>query len=213
MKKTKFLGLFLIVSAFLWQGCATIYVAPDMPATEGRHRLIAILPFETTIQYNKLPKDVTPEQVEQNEDELDFVFQSQLYNRFLKKRAQFFIDFQDIDHTNMVLKRNKIDIKKLGEYSKDELARLLDVDAVVSGQVVTTKPMSTGAALAVGILFDIWGTTNTADVTVSLHDGKDSKLLWRFNHVYSGTVGSSPEQLANEMMQVISRKFPYRITK
>ena len=70
--------------------------------------------------------------------------------------------------------------------------------------------MSTGAAIVVGALFGVWGATNTADVTVSLHDGKDSKLLWKFNHVYSGSVGSSPEQLTNAMMKPIMRKFPYQ---
>ena len=115
-----------------------------------------------------------------------------------------------MDKTNTILKRNKIDLENLGEYSKDELARLLEVDEVISGNVITTKPMSTGAALAFGVLFNVWGTTNTADVTVSLHSGKDSKLLWKFNHVYSGSVGSSPEELTNAMMKPISRKFPYR---
>jgi hypothetical protein len=134
-----------------------------------------------------------------------------MYNRFLRKNDQFYINFQDVDKTNMILTRNKIDIENLVEYSKDELARLLEVDAVISGNVITTKPMSTGAAIVVGALFGFWGSTNTADVTVSLHDGKDSKLLWKFNHVYSGSVGSSPEQLTNAMMNPISRKFPYRI--
>lgn len=134
-----------------------------------------------------------------------------MYNRFLRKSGQFSVDFQDVDKTNMLLKRNKIDIENLGEFSKDELARLLEVDEIISGNVNTTKPMSTGAAIVVGVLFDVWGATNTADVTVSLHSGVDSKLLWKFNHVYSGSVGSSPEQLTNAMMNPISRKFPYRI--
>ncbi len=71
--------------------------------------------------------------------------------------------------------------------------------------------MSTGAAIVVGALFGFWGSTNTAEVTVSLHGERDSQLLWRFNHVYSGSVGSTPEQLTHEMMKPISRKFPYRI--
>jgi hypothetical protein len=208
--KTINLLRFLFLAIFI-TGCATVYTASELQNQKNKHQEIAILPFDVTVQYNKLPKNVTTEQIEENEYELGFVLQNQMYNRFLRKMGQYTVDFQDIDKTNMMLKRNKISIQDLAEHSKDELARLLEVDAVISGKVLTTKPMSTGAAFALGILFDFWGPTNTADVTVSLHDGKDSRLLWKFNHVYSGTVGSSAEELTNAMMRPISRKFPYRI--
>lgn len=207
MKQFNILGgifLFLLISS-----CATVYTTSKLNQPKP-NQVIAILPFDVTVQFNRLPKNVTLEQIKQNEFDLGFVFQNQLYNRFLRKNHQFMVNFQDIDKTNMLLKRNKIDLYHLNEYSPDELARLLEVDAIVSGKVITSKPMSTGAAIAVGILFDAWGPTNATDVTVSLHDGEDSGLLWRFNHVYTGSVGSSPEQLTKAMMNPISRKFPYR---
>jgi hypothetical protein len=209
MKKTKFMGLIGIMILII-SGCATVYKAPELQTNVSTAKSIAILPFDVTVQYNRLPKNVTLEQIRENEYELSFVFQNQIYNRFLKKNHQFAVDFQDVDLTNMMLRRNNIDVSKLGEFSKDELARLLEVDEVISGNVITTKPMSTGAALAVGILFNVWGATNQADVTVSLHNGNDSKLLWKFNHVYSGSVGSSPDQLTKAMMKPIARKFPYK---
>jgi hypothetical protein len=190
-------------------GCATVYTAPDLQPV-AQSKSIAILPFHVKVQYNRLPKNVTLEQIHENEQELSTVMQSQMYNRFLQKNHQFPVSFQDVDMTNMMLKRNNIDIEKLSEFSKDELARLLEVDEVISGSVLTTKPMSTGAAVALGILFNVWGSTNQADVTVSLHSGNDSKLLWKFNHVYSGSVGSSPDQLTKAMMKPIARKFPYK---
>jgi len=190
-------------------GCATVYTAPDIkPADQSKS--IAILPFDVKIQYNRLPKNVTLEQIQKNEQELSYLMQSQMYTRFLEKNQQFPVSFQDVDRTNMLLKRNNIGLEKLDEFSKDELARLLEVDEVISGDVLTSKPMSTGAAVALGVLFNVWGATNQADVTVSLHSGNDSKLLWKFNHVYSGSVGSSPDQLTRAMMKPISRKFPYR---
>ena len=208
MRRRFFQGLAGILM-IVFSGCATVYTAPDLqPVTQTKS--IAILPFDVKVQYNRLPKNVTLEQIHENEQELGFVLQSQMYSRFLQKNNQFPVSFQDVDMTNMMLKRNNIDIEKLSEFSKDELARLLEVDEVISGSVLTTKPMSTGAAVALGVLFNVWGTTNQADVTVSLHSGNDSKLLWKFNHVYSGSVGSSPDQLTKAMMKPISRKFPYR---
>lgn len=200
------LTVFLIL---VFAGCATVYTAPDIkPVAQAKS--IAILPFDVKVQYNRLPKNVTMEQVHENEQELAFILQQQMYTRFLQKNHQFPVSFQDVDMTNMMLVRNNVSIEELSEFSKDELARLLEVDEVISGNVITTKPMSTGAAVALGILFNIWGTTNQADVTVSLHSGNDSKLLWKFNHVYSGSVGSSPDQLTKAMMKPIARKFPYK---
>lgn len=210
MKRIIFFG-FLGITILLFSGCATVYTASDLQSGKNSIKSIAILPFDVTVQYNRLPKGITVEQINENERELGFVFQNQMYNRFLRKSEQFRVDFQDVDKTNMLLERNKIDVENLREFSKDELSRLLEVDEIISGNVITTKPMSTGAAIVVGMLFNFWGSTNTADVTVSLHSGTDSKLLWKFNHVYSGSVGSSPEQLTNAMMNPISRKFPYRI--
>ncbi|WP_372947324.1 hypothetical protein [Mariniphaga sp.] len=208
-RKTILLGLF-VLAVWVISGCATVYKTSELETSGENYKTIAILPFEVTVQYNRLPKNVTSEQIRENEYELGFVFQNQIYNRFLQKKHKFAVNFQDVDKTNMMLRRNQIDIYNLGEFSKDELARLLEVDEVISAHVITSKPMSTGAALAVGILFDIWGPTNTAEVTVSLHSGKNSELLWRFNHVYSGGVGSSPEQLTHAMMGPVSRKFPYK---
>lgn len=199
------------VLLFILTSCATVYKSAELNTSGNMQKNIAILPFDVSIQYNKLPKGVTVEQITENENELSFVFQNQMYNRFLRKSEQFTVVFQDVDKTNMLLKRNKIDLENIGEFSKDELARLLEVDEIISGKVITTKPMSTGAAIVVGALFGFWGATNTADVTISLHNGTNSDLLWKFNHVYSGSVGSSPEQLTNAMMKPISRKFPYRI--
>jgi len=203
--KTYALGILFLVLT----GCATVYTAPDIqPVAQAKS--IAILPFDVKVQYNRLPKNVTLEQIHENEQELAFVLQQQMYTRFLQKNHQFPVSFQDVDMTNMMLRRSNVSIEELGEFSKDELARLLEVDEVISGNVITTRPMSTGAALALGILFNVWGATNQADVTVSLHNGNDSKLLWKFNHVYSGSVGSSPDQLTKAMMKPIARKFPYR---
>lgn len=190
-------------------GCATVYTAPEIQQPDN-NKTIAILPFDVQVQYNKLPKNVTIEQVHENERELSLIMQGQIYNRFLQKKHLFPVAFQDVDQTNMLLRRNNIDLEKLGEFSKDELARLLEVDEIITGVVYTTKPMSTGAAVALGVLFGVWGPTNQAEVTVSLHSGIDSQLLWKFNHVYSGSVGSSPDQLSKAMMKPISRKFPYK---
>jgi hypothetical protein len=87
---------------------------------------------------------------------------------------------------------------------------MLGVDAMISGTIRRSQPMSTGAAIAVGVLFGVSGETNRVDVNVNLHDGATGKLLWKYDHHESGALGSSSEGLAKSLMKGISKKFPYK---
>jgi len=203
--------LILVFVTALIGGCATIYSSPDLDRREKKHKQIAIVPIESTIKYNKLPKGVTIEQIEDMEIDMTYQFQDQLYIRFLKRSTEYRIDFQDVEKTNLLLEKQGISGSNISQYSKAELAEILGVDALISGKIISTKPMSTGTAIAVGVIFGVWGTTNQVDVTLSVHDGADSELIWKYNHVYSGSVGSTPENLTKELMKQIARKFPYQL--
>jgi hypothetical protein len=208
MNKTKIvLGL---LTALLLTSCASIYRAPGLEAREAKHKEIAFLPFDAVIKYRKLPKNTTAEQMKEMEEDMGYIFQEQMYTRFLKKINKYNIEFQDISRTNALLKKNNISYSNFKEYTKDELAKLLGVDAVVSGKILTSKPMSTGAAIAVAVLAGVGTTTNKVDVNVSLHDGMDAKLLFNYDHTYSGGLGSNPESLSKALMKHIEKKFPYR---
>ncbi len=69
--------------------------------------------------------------------------------------------------------------------------------------------MSDGAAVAVGVIFGVWGNTNSAQTTINIHDGKSGDLLWKYDYEASGSVGSSADKLVNALMRNASKKFPY----
>jgi hypothetical protein len=201
----------LLFSAILFLfSCATVYEAPGISSRISDDRKIAILPFDAVIQYKKLPKNTTVEQIKEMEQDMGVVFQEQMYTRFLKKAGNYSITFQDVGTTNALLQKNGIEFGELSQYTADELAEILDVDAVVSGKILTSKPMSTGGAIATGLLLGYSGATNKVDVNVSLYDGEDAMLLFKYDHTYSGGLGSSAEELSKAMMKHIEKKFPYR---
>ncbi len=101
----------------------------------------------------------------------------------------------------------------ISSYTKSDIAHKLGVDAVISGTIRRSKPMSSGSAIALGVLFGAWGSTNRVDITINLHDGSNNVLLWKYDHQASGTIGSSPEELAKSLMNSISKQFPYRKEK
>lgn len=95
------------------------------------------------------------------------------------------------------------------EYTSDEIAKILEVDAVIMGDYETNKPMSEGASVALGLLIGFWGSTNSATVNMSVYNGIDGVLLWNYNKKVSGSLGSSPEDLINILMRKASRRLAY----
>jgi hypothetical protein len=208
MKSIKFLTV--VLGIFLFSSCATIYQSPDLHSRTVNHQKIAFLPFDVTIQYRKLPKNTSLDQIKEMEEDMGYVFQEQMYTRFLQKINYYNVEFQDISQTNALLKKNDVVYSNYKEFTKTELAEILKVDAVISGKILTSKPMSTGGAIALGVLTGYSAATNKVDVNVTVHDASDSKLLFKYDHSYSGGVGSSPEQLAKALMRHIEKNFPYR---
>jgi hypothetical protein len=63
-------------------------------------------------------------------------------------------------------------------------------------------------AIAVALLFDVWGATNEATVSLSIHDQSANKMIWNFNHKLSSSLGS-PAGLVDALMRQASREMPY----
>ena len=195
-------------------GCAThqAYLNPQFASTTAAHHTVAIVPFHVTISRERLPKNLSAEDVSRMEHEEAFAVQTQLYTQLLRRSEQYTVQFQDVARTNVLLERAGITYDSLSTRTKDELAKLLGVDAVISGSVRRRKPMATGTAIALGVLFGgaFMGNTNEVGVDLQLHNGQDGALLWNFSHKFGGSIGSSPERLAEAMMGSIARRLPYR---
>lgn len=119
------------------------------------------------------------------------------------------VDVQDARTTNAILAKNGIQYATLSGHTPEEIAKILDVDAVVMGTFDTNKPMSDGASLALGLLFGFYGATNQAIINMFIHNSDDGKVLVNYNKAVSGSIGSSSDQLINVVMRKASRRIPY----
>lgn len=206
----KFKATILLAVIFLLTACATIYTSQDFSQHQSRHKTVAILPFRVSIELKKLPEGVTAEQLRKSEVDEAYLFQKQLYNRLLVQYAKqrYTVEFQDIDKTNVLLERAGIKYENISSSTKDEIAKVLGVDSVISGQIKREKPMSTGAAIF-STLFIGFSATNKVNVNMAIHDGSSAQLIWSYDHEVQGGLGSSAEGLAKSLMSSISKKFPY----
>jgi hypothetical protein len=208
----KFYLILTIITAFIVSCGPRIYVAPTFTQEMRNHKTVAVLPFDVVINSKKLPKGMTAEGIKEMNKSNGYAMQNEVYTFFLRQmsRGRYTVEFQDIHKSNAIIQRAGYTYEELKTMSKDDLAHLLDVDAIVSGRIMQERPMSDGAAVAVGLLVGFWGTTNRVSATLTIHDKFDGKLMWKYDYEASGSVGSSTQQLGKALMRNVSKKFPYR---
>lgn len=205
--------LLLLCSPFLSLSQTSLYENPDFDQIAQGHRIIAIVPFKTQVKLRpKQMKDMTDEQLDRLERSEGEGIQSAMYSWFLKRKKRGSLqtlELQDPRTTNAILAKSDIDYDNILEYTPQELANLLEVDAVISGDYETDKPMSEGASVALGLLVGFWGATNNAIINMSVHNAADGVLLWNYNKKVRGSIGSSPDDLVNILMRKASRRLAY----
>ena len=119
------------------------------------------------------------------------------------------VEVQDPNTTKALLRKKNITEKNMNKYTPKQLANILNVDAVITGDYNTTKPMSEGASLALGLLSGLWGSSNTATINMSVHNRKDGVLLWNYNKKVRGSIGTDSDDLINTLMRKASRRLSY----
>ena len=189
-----------------------IYKTNDFESKTASHKTVAILPADVFIQLrpNEMKK-LSETQLAELQRKTGQNIQDRMYSWFLKRSDKFkyTVSFQDISKTNALLQQAGINHNNISARTKEELANLLGVDAIISTRSSMTKPMSEGAAVAVGILFGSWGSTNDVQTSITINEGTKGDLVWKFDHTASGSVGSDPDRLVNALMRKASKKFPY----
>ena len=207
MKKTLLFLLIIVANNAFCQ--KQIFSSPDFKEKISQHQIVAILPFKTTITYKKQPKNFSAEANQQQEIKMAKSIQSSMYTFLLRKQAKYTVSFQDVDKTNILLKKAKID-DKMDEMTKDEIAKVLGVDAIISGTFEQEQSKSEAGAIASAVLFGgFGGKTGSGTLTLSINNGKDGELLWRFMKTMDDGIATSTDDLVEKMMRKVSRNFPY----
>lgn len=210
MKKNILIKLSLLI---LLVSCGPkIYKSSEFDAAFAKHKIVAILPADVTSRLRpNEAKKVSAEQLEDMNEKTGYEIQDKMYSWFLRRSEKYHytVTFQDVSQTNSLLKQAGINYKDIGSKSRADLAKLLGVDAVIQNRSSMDKPMSEGAALAIGFLVGAWGSTNDVQTTININDGKTGHLLWKYDYQASGSVGSSTTKLVDALMRNASKKFPY----
>ncbi len=201
IKSILFLGFVLI----LFSSCAKIFYSSDAYTLAHQHKLIAILPPTVSIAASK---KVDAEAIKEQQRTESLNFQKEMYSWMLKRKMQGQItpELLDVETTNAKLFKAGYPENR---YTTAELCEILGVDGIMGSNYSLSKPMSEGAAVAIGLLIGAWGATNEVNVSLNINDCTNKKLIFNYDHTYSGSIGSSPERLVDALMRNASKKMPY----
>ena len=213
------------LAAALFAACSPgkQFTTKDIEASKVKS--IAILPVQVNFT-GTLPNKITPAMLDSMKVQQCLAFQHALEANLLRysdgKKKISGVSFQSADKTNGLLTKNNLRLQDVGSKDPDELAKLLQVDAVVKMNVNSNRLMSDLASLGLGTLRNIlfWGTnTNpgvsssisnkTADVYADCALVKDGRTLWTAQYNRGTDWNTSVNDVMNNITKKIGKGFPY----
>jgi hypothetical protein len=204
MKLIKQLTLIALVS-ILFSSCAKIFYSPDAYELAHSQKIIAIIPPTVSIAAKK---NIDAEALKEQQKTESLNFQKEIYSWMLRRKMQGKLsqEIQEIETTNAKLKRANYQENPL---TITELCEVLGVDGIMTSNFGLSKPMSEGAAIAETVFSDSRSSTNEVHASLSISDCTNKKLIWNYDYKSSGTLGSSPSKLVDDLMKDASLKMPY----
>ena len=191
-----------------FEGSKQVFSSPKLSSEIARHKVVAILPFQATITYKRLPKNFDADAKAADEKKLATSMQQGMYTYLLSKADKYTVTFQDVDRTNALLKQKGI-YNNLSELTQDSVCKVLGVDAVIKSAYAYERTASDGGAIAKGILLgSAFSTTGNGSLTMQVYNGSDGELLWRFFKEMNENVMGSTNQVMERMMRKVARNFP-----
>lgn len=201
------MGLLTLVVLIL-SSCAKIYYTPDAMTLAKKQKLIAIVPPSVSIAASK---KIDAESLKEQQKTESINFQKEIYAWLLKRKRQgkFKQEIQGIETTNALLKRAHFSENPL---TPNELCKTLKVDGIIMANFQLSHPISNGGAVALYLFTGSYASTNQIHASLSIHDFSHKKLIWNYDHKFSGSIGSTPASLVDLLMRKASRKMPYIIS-
>ncbi len=217
--------LFFLISFFLIScGGGNSLTSSSFDDDTRNHKRIAVLPFKTKFKLKqKELNEISKEDLKTMEINQGKEVQNAIESFLLGQKLRVRVQSQSV--TNSRLINNGIDLSKINDEDITRLAKILGVDAVVSGEIEIEKPMSDNVARGLNMAKNLaWSvssklgslgrsistTTNKGRCSVSAFEGKHGDRLWSYRDDIEMGQGSTTQDVIDEMMKKGVDKFPYK---
>ncbi len=202
------LCIFAFSNACFSQATKQIFSSPNLTSTLGRAKTVAILPFNVSISYKKMPKGVTVENIREDEKKEGPQMQQGMYTFLLRKMSDYTVTFQDVERTNALLKKAGL-YENLNEILADSVCKMLGVDAVIKSSWSYAKTGSEAGAIATALVFGVSKGVGSGQLVMQVYDGKSGEMVWRMAKEMNESTFSSANELMERMMRKVGRNFPF----
>jgi len=199
------------IQASVWggEGAKKIITATNLAEKLAIHKTIAILPFKVSILYKKTPKNFDPQTNKDEEIKLSFDLQTSMCTYLSKSNEEYVVQIQNEDTTDILLNEHNM-MGNAENYTPQEIAKILGVDAVIYCTYTYTKVGSTMGAIGAELLVGLHhAKVATGELTMDIYNGSDGELLWAFNKTMNQEALTSPEIIVKRMISKVERNFPY----
>ncbi len=227
MKKRSYVLLFVLMG---WMACTPYFRSANFDTITADHTQIAVLPFEMYFT-GKMPEDLTEQDILYIEEAESQAFQISFYNELLRstKRGKkpLKVDIQHYKKTLNLLERKGINIRDSWDRSPEELAELLEVDAVVRARIEKARFMSDlesyGIEMSVQIIniltnyqwfpwFPPISSQNKEIIAdFSLMEKEKGIVLWSISFDRGADWRQPANMIIDEISRRAAKKFPYRM--
>lgn len=211
IKKVLFIVMLVCFGMHQSNAQKKIYVSDTFDELSKDHQVIAILPFQTVLNLKDDQGNYNEEQLKKLAQQEGFAVQEALESYFLnrKRKKKLKIDFQDINSTNRILKKAGITDENIDIYTPQELCKLLKVDAIISGSLISRLLLSKEVDTSFDLITFLKGKSDYGKIIIKLSDKSTGKLLWRYEKTINRKSGKNTSAIIAKMMRKASRKFPY----
>ncbi len=226
----KYLFLLTTVLLLSLSSCSKDYFLSKGFKQETKvHQMVAIAPVEMIFTGVPLGQ-IEPEDIQTLEEGESKAFQISLFNQIQFSRSDrkkpINIEFLTVDQTNDRLAAKGISIRDSWALSGEELAKVLEVDAVVKTKVYKTRYLTDMASMGVDLgrkiaallskgkaLLALYGDLDkTSDIraTSQLVNATDGKLLWSMQLVDETDWNNPTPEIVDRISKKFAANFPYR---
>jgi LysM repeat protein len=210
---------FLLVFFTLILGCLQTRQVSNFKEISSNHKTIAILPADATFLINEKEKrKISEAQLDESELKLGFMIQNEMNKSFSKKAKNYKVSVADIKKTNELLFAKGLSFQEYKMISKDSLAKILNVDAVMYCSVRLSKKMSnveydvksTLEMFVLPIPIAVIGSQYRVEIQIGLVEKTNPTVIWKTDYHPTGKKQEDIFGIMKRMFELAASNFPYR---
>ena len=188
--------------------CSNLFNSPNHRSSKFRNKTIAVLPFEVFTSVKHLPQGVSLSMLDSIEKRKGYVMQRDLYRYLLREsvRVRTRVKLQNVNETNLILKKRGISNADIFKMPEQELAQILNVDIIISCNLYQYKKRLNRNE---DNFKNHNGINNKISTILYVYERETGRLEWKYDKSQSGFPSNYAPDAIKGLLRKAAREFPF----